>query len=82
MERYSTSQQAPDVSAEERAFNEMVKRIRKLRWIGKEQEARQLQAALGESPPVFTGQLEPRSDLSGRIMMSRERAALPLSNLG
>ncbi|HWP24958.1 MAG TPA: hypothetical protein VNL39_01275 [Xanthobacteraceae bacterium] len=37
---------APDVSAEQRASNEKIKLIRKLRWMGMEAEARRLQAAL------------------------------------
>lgn len=37
----------PDVSPEQRASHELAKRIRKLRWIGMEQEARQLQTELG-----------------------------------
>ena len=39
-------QEAPDVSAEQRESNELIKRIRKLRWMGMETEAEQLQLAL------------------------------------
>jgi hypothetical protein len=39
-----------DVSPEQKAAREVVKLIRKLRWIGMEQEARELQAALSEFP--------------------------------
>ncbi len=39
-------QPPPDVSAEQRASNEKIKLIRKLRWIGMETEARRLQVAL------------------------------------
>ena len=35
-----------ELSREERATQELVKRIRKLRWIGMEEEAKRLQAAL------------------------------------
>jgi hypothetical protein len=35
-----------DVSAEQRASNEKIKLIRKLRWIGMEAEARRLQVTL------------------------------------
>jgi hypothetical protein len=33
-------QSTPDASVEERAVNDMIKRIRKLRWIGLDGEAR------------------------------------------
>jgi hypothetical protein len=33
----------PDISAQQRTSNELVKRIRKLRWIGMEEEAWALQ---------------------------------------
>jgi hypothetical protein len=36
----------PDVSAEQRASNDKIKLIRKLRWIGEEGEARRLQGTL------------------------------------
>ena len=39
-------QKLPDVSAEQKASIELLKRVRKLRWIGMEDEARRLQAAL------------------------------------
>jgi len=38
--------QRPELSPEERITRELVKRIRKLRWIGMEKEAKRLQAAL------------------------------------
>ena len=41
---------AVDVSPEQKAAREVVKLIRKLRWIGLEREAEQLQAALGGFP--------------------------------
>jgi hypothetical protein len=34
------------MSAEQRASNDMIKRIRKLRWIGMEDEAREVQRSL------------------------------------
>lgn len=43
-----------DVSAEERRTRELVKRIRKLRWMGMEEEAEQLQSKL---PPVLPGEV-------------------------
>ena len=46
----------PDVSAQGRAANELVKRIRKLRWIGMEEEARALQrqaSFISSSTPVL-----------------------------
>ena len=42
----SESHDCPDVSARERISNELVKRIRKLRWIGREEEAGELEHAL------------------------------------
>lgn len=42
----------PDVSAEEKASMELVKRVHKLRWIGMDTEARLLQDVLHHLPPV------------------------------
>jgi len=42
----SVARTRPDVSVEERLASEFTKRIRKLRWMGMEDEARQLQRAL------------------------------------
>ena len=39
-------QRLPDVSPEQKTSSEMIKLIRKLRWIGLDDEARRLQAAL------------------------------------
>lgn len=39
-------QERPDVSTGERAWSELAKLIRKLRWIGMEEEARQMQMEL------------------------------------
>ena len=38
--------QNPKVSVEQRASNDVIKRIRKLRWIGMDEEARQIQRTL------------------------------------
>ncbi len=46
MEAISRSLERADVSTEEELSNELVKRIRKLRWIGMEEEAEQLQMML------------------------------------
>jgi hypothetical protein len=43
---YSTIHEPPEVSPVERSVTELIKRIRKLRWIGLENEAEQLQAQL------------------------------------
>lgn len=43
-------QAVPDVSAEQRASNDKIKLIRKLRWIGWEREAGHLQTALATKP--------------------------------
>jgi hypothetical protein len=53
-------QELPDVSAEQRASNEMVKLIRKLRWMGMEREAERLQTALNHAPQVDSVVAEPR----------------------
>ena len=42
----------PDVPAEQRRVTDLVKRIRKLRWLGMEQEAAKLQLALARVPPT------------------------------
>jgi hypothetical protein len=39
-------EQVPDVSGEQRTTGELVKRIRKLRWMGMEIEAKRLQVTL------------------------------------
>jgi hypothetical protein len=46
-----------EVTPEQRAAREVVKLIRKLRWIGLETEAEQLQLVLGEFPPDKRGSL-------------------------
>jgi hypothetical protein len=43
-------QQPPDISVEQRASSELVKLIRKLRWIGMEREAERLQTVLRRTP--------------------------------
>jgi hypothetical protein len=50
MERHSIIQECPDVLAPERASDELVKRIRKLRWIGMDDEAEQLIILLRRFP--------------------------------
>jgi len=46
-----------EVTAEQRAAREVVKLIRKLRWIGLDTEAQQLQAVLGHYPGDKRGSL-------------------------
>jgi hypothetical protein len=41
----------PDVPPEQRRLADLVKHIRKLRWVGMEQEAARLQKALAFFPP-------------------------------
>jgi hypothetical protein len=41
----------PDVLPEQRRATDLVKHIRKLRWVGMEQEAARLQKALAFFPP-------------------------------
>ena len=40
------AQMPPEVSTPKRASNDMIKRIRKLRWMGMEDEAREVQEAM------------------------------------
>ena len=40
-----------DIPVQQQAATDLVKLIRKLRWIGMEEEARQLQIALNRFPP-------------------------------
>jgi len=42
----STAQRQPEISTERQTASQLVKRIRKLRWMGMEDEAKRLQAAL------------------------------------
>jgi len=42
----------PDVPAEQRRVADLVKRIRKLRWLGMELEAANLQLTLARVPPA------------------------------
>ena len=53
-------QEAPDVSEEQRASNELIKLIRKLRWIGMEGEAERLAVTLAESARTDSVIGEPR----------------------
>jgi len=50
MEMLGRQPELPDVSADQRAANELTKLIRKLRWIGMEGEAERLQALLRRAP--------------------------------
>ena len=50
----------PDVSADQRASNEMIKLIRKLRWVGMEGEAERLRSALAGMPRTNSVVTEPR----------------------
>jgi hypothetical protein len=50
MNRARLAHRIVDVTPEQKAAREVVKLIRKLRWIGLEQEAEQLQTALSGFP--------------------------------
>jgi hypothetical protein len=50
----------PDVSADQRASNDMIKLIRKLRWMGMEGEAERLRSALAGMPRLDSVVAEPR----------------------
>lgn len=60
MEAHMRAQDLPDVSAEQRASNEMIKLIRKLRWMGMESEARRLQVSLRGAARSDSVVAEPR----------------------
>ena len=60
MHLHSNDQGIPDVSADQRASNEMIKLIRKLRWMGMEVEAQRLQVTLDGVPQVDSVVAEPR----------------------
>jgi hypothetical protein len=49
------------LSPKQRAARELAKRIRKLRWLGEEENARLLQAALAQMPPGESVLLLPMS---------------------
>jgi hypothetical protein len=53
-------QEPPDVSAEQRASNDKIKLIRKLRWMGMEGEAKRLQGSLAGVPQTDCVIAEPR----------------------
>jgi hypothetical protein len=46
------TKERPDVFTMERTSRELVKLIRKLRWVGMEEEAKQMQSALGPVHPA------------------------------
>jgi hypothetical protein len=50
METHLGQQKRPDVSTEQRKSSELVKRIRKLRWMGLEAEAERVEMALCRGP--------------------------------
>jgi hypothetical protein len=52
-------QERPDVSAEERAWIERVKRIRKLRWVGMIEEAERMEVAVRGVEPAVTVSADP-----------------------
>ena len=60
MEERSDIRECPDLSAEERDLHDLVKRILKLRWIGMDVEAEQIQVALRGVEPKVTLLAEPR----------------------
>lgn len=60
MQARPRDQDIPDVSADQRASNEMIKLIRKLRWMGMEGEAERLRNALAGMPRADSVVAEPR----------------------
>ena len=59
METLVGQQELPDVSADQRASNELIKLIRKLRWMGMEREAERLQITLCRVPGADSVVAEP-----------------------
>lgn len=51
---HASVQERPHAAAEERARHELVMRILKLRWMGMENEAEQVEAALRKVEPSCT----------------------------
>jgi hypothetical protein len=51
VEVHLATQERPDVSVGERTARDLVKRIRKLRWMGMDEEARQMQLVLRRIEP-------------------------------
>lgn len=49
MQLHHVREHVPDVPIEQKTFDEHLKRARKLRWIGLEEEANQLQKDLGRA---------------------------------
>jgi hypothetical protein len=52
-------QKLPDVSADQRISNDLVKRVRKLRWIGMDDEARRVEQKLCHLRPTDSVLAEP-----------------------
>jgi hypothetical protein len=50
MQRLRERRQPPDLSAEHRVSTDLAKRIRKLRWLGMQREAEELQMSLRRVP--------------------------------
>ena len=59
MEMSLNVQERPDVSAEQRGWRELAKLIRKLRWIGMEEEAKKMQMELVRVHPAPILLLDP-----------------------
>ena len=51
METHANAHERPEVSTEEREVGELIKRVRKLRWIGMEEKAARTQSALRQLGP-------------------------------
>ena len=66
-------QERPDVSAEERAWIERVKRIRKLRWVGMKEEAERMEVAVRGVEPAATVPADPRDTERGRLSAPEAR---------
>ncbi len=52
MTTFAEPRSYPDESSEQRVSSDIVRRIRKLRWIGMEEEAQQLRSALNGATDV------------------------------
>ena len=63
MNFYHSSQRPPDVSPKQMASRDLIKKIRKLRWIGMDDEAKRLRVALyQESAADVVLDLPPETD--------------------
>jgi hypothetical protein len=61
MRRSWNAGEPPELSPEQRVAQELAKRIKKLRWMGEDENAKRLQAVLSRLPPGESVLLLPMS---------------------